>query len=204
MRICEVFYSLQGEGTEQGRPTAFVRLAGCNLACAWCDTPQAQDAAGGQDVAVDVLLDHLWRKKCRTVCFTGGEPLLQIDEVVGACRRLSGTGYAVSIETNGTVDFRPVQPFASVCMDVKCPSSGEKSDLALLSYIRENDSVKFVVGTNEDIAYVERVLKHCPIKGEIFVSPVYGADERGIARWVLESGFPIRFQIQLHKYLEMK
>jgi 7-carboxy-7-deazaguanine synthase len=204
MRICEVFYSLQGEGMQQGRPTVFIRLTGCNLACAWCDTPYAQDAAGGKDVAVDVLLDHLWRKKCRTICFTGGEPLLQMDEVVGACRRLSGMGYAVGIETNGTVDFRPVQPFASVCMDVKCPSSGQKSDLSLLSYIRENDSVKFVVGTNEDIAYVEKVLKNCPIKGEIFVSPVYGADERGIARWVLESGFPIRFQIQLHKYLEMK
>lgn len=204
MRICEVFYSLQGEGMQQGRPTVFIRLTGCNLACAWCDTPYAQDAAGGKDVAVDVLLDHLWRKKCRTICFTGGEPLLQMDEVVGACRRLSGMGYAVGIETNGTVDFRPVQPFASVCMDVKCPSSGQKSDLALLPHIRENDSVKFVVGTNEDIAYVEKVLKNCPIKGEIFVSPVYGADERGIARWVLESGFPIRFQIQLHKYLEMK
>jgi 7-carboxy-7-deazaguanine synthase len=204
MRICEVFYSLQGEGTEQGRPTIFIRLAGCNLACSWCDTPEAQDVAGGRDVAVDTLLDHLWRKKCRNVCITGGEPLLQTAEVVEVSRRLASLGYTVGIETNGTVDFRPVQPFASVCMDVKCPSSGEKSDLSLLPHIRENDSVKFVVGTNDDIAYVEKVLTHCPIKGDVFISPVYGADEKAIARWVLESEFPVRFQIQLHKYLEMK
>lgn len=204
MRICEIFYSLQGEGTHQGRPTAFVRLAGCNLACSWCDTAYAQDRKAGQEVRVDTLLDHLWRKKCRAVCFTGGEPLLQMDEVVEVCRRLSALGHSVEIETNGTLDFRPVQPFASVCMDVKCPSSGERSDLDLLPYITEKDSVKFVVGTNEDLAYVEKVLTHCPIKGEIFVSPVYGADEQGIARWVLESEFPVRFQIQLHKYLEMK
>jgi 7-carboxy-7-deazaguanine synthase len=154
MRICEIFYSLQGEGINQGRPTAFVRLAGCNLACSWCDTAHAQDPKSGKEVR--------------------------------------------------TVDFRPVQPFASICMDVKCPSSGERSDLALLPYITGNDSVKFVVGTNEDLAYVEKVLTHCPIKGEVFVSPVYGADEKGIARWVLESELPVRFQIQLHKYLEMK
>lgn len=204
MQICEIFYSLQGEGPHQGRPTAFVRLAGCNLACAWCDTAYAQDRKAGKNVGVDTLLDHLWRKKCRSVCFTGGEPLLQMDEMVDACRHLSALDYSVEIETNGTLDFRPVQPFASICMDVKCPSSGERSDLALLPYITAKDSVKFVVGTNEDLAYAGKVLTHCPIRGEVFISPVYGSDEKGIARWVLESELPVRFQIQLHKYLEMK
>lgn len=204
MRIAEIFGSLQGEGRNQGRPTTFVRLSGCNLQCAWCDTPEAQDAEAGKTVTTDAVLDRIWRMKRRNVCITGGEPLLQMKEVVEMCRRLHRMGYAVDIETNGTIDFRPVQPFASICMDVKCPSSGQKSDLALLAYIRDEDSVKFVVSGDEDLAFAEKVLTHCPVRGEVFISPVYGADERHIAARVLDLDLPARFQIQLHKYLEMK
>jgi len=204
MQVCEIFGSLQGEGRHQGRPTTFVRLAGCNLQCAWCDTPESRDAGAGRAMTVDAVLDQIWRMKCRAICITGGEPLLQMSEVAEACRRLHRMGYSVEIETNGTIDFRPVQPFASICMDVKCPSSGQKSDLSLLQYTHDTDSVKFVVSDEEDLAFAEKVLTHCPARGEIFVSPVYGADERAIAAWVLDAGLPVRFQIQLHKYLEMK
>ncbi|QSZ67225.1 radical SAM protein [Methanofollis aquaemaris] len=204
MRVCEIFGSLQGEGIHQGRPTTFLRLAGCNLRCRWCDTPGAQDPRQGEEVSVDVVLDQIWRMRRRHVCITGGEPLLQAGEVAEMCRRLHRMDYTVEIETNGTVDFRPVQPFASVCMDVKCPSSGEKSDIALLQHIRASDSVKFVVGDARDLTYAEEVITRCPVRGEVFISPVYGSDERGIAAWVLNSGLPVRFQIQLHKHLEMR
>lgn len=204
MLVCDIFGSLQGEGQHQGRPTTFIRLAGCNLRCAWCDTPESQEEEAGKAMTVDAVLDRIWRMKCRNVCITGGEPLLQMGEVVEACRRLHRMGYSVEIETNGTIDFRPVQPFASICMDVKCPSSGQKSDLSLLQYTRDADSVKFVVAGEDDLAFAEKVLTHCPARGEIFISPVYGADERQIAAWVLDAGLPVRFQIQLHKYLEMK
>ncbi|TAJ45699.1 7-carboxy-7-deazaguanine synthase QueE [Methanofollis fontis] len=204
MRIAEIFCSLQGEGRNQGRPTVFIRLAGCNLRCAWCDSPAARDGDRGVEMGVDAVLDRIWRMKVRHICITGGEPLLQIDEVAEACRRLQRMGYSVEIETNGTVDFRPVQPFASVCMDVKCPSSSQRSDISLLQHIGERDSVKFVVADEEDLEFAERVITHCPIRGETFISPVYGADEQGIARWVLAANLPARFQIQLHKYLEMR
>ncbi|MDK2974983.1 MAG: 7-carboxy-7-deazaguanine synthase [Methanofollis sp.] len=204
MQISEIFGSLQGEGRHQGRPTTFVRLTGCNLRCTWCDTPASRDAGAGAAMTVDAVLDRIWRMKRRAVCITGGEPLLQMGEVVEMSRRLHRMGYSVEIETNGTVDFRPVQPFASICMDVKCPSSGQKSDLALLQHTRDADSVKFVVAGEEDLAFAEKILTHCPARGEIFVSPVYGADERQIAAWVLEADLSVRFQIQLHRYLEMK
>ena len=86
--------------------------------------------------------------------------------------RLSRLGYSIEIETNGTIDFGPVQDNATICMDVKCPSSGEKSDLALLKKITSGDSVKFVVGDREDCQYAEEVIQHHPIRGEIFFSPV--------------------------------
>ena len=108
---------------------------------------------------------------------------------------------AIDIETNGTVDFTRFQPYASICMDVKCPSSGEKSNLSLLAKIRPADSVKFVLKDEADCRYAQEVIKSNPIAGEIFFSPVFGTDYAPITRFVLTSGLPVRFQLQLHKIL---
>ena len=86
-------------------------------------------------------------------------------------------------------------------MDVKCPSSGEKSDLSLLGEITERDSVKFVVGDEQDCRYAEEVIMTRGIRGEVFFSPVWGSDTSKIASFVLEHGLPVRIQVQLHKIL---
>ena len=152
-------------------------------------------------MSVDAVLEQVWRTNPSYVCITGGEPLLQAEELEEILSSLSKRGTLVDIETNGTVDFSRFQPFASICMDVKCPSSGEKSDLSLLAEIRTQDSVKFVVSGDEDCRYVQEVMKAFPIAGECFVSPVYGSDYQPIVRFVLTSGLPVRFQLQLHKIL---
>ncbi|MEN6397022.1 MAG: 7-carboxy-7-deazaguanine synthase, partial [Methanoregula sp.] len=139
-----------------------------------------------------------------SVCITRGEPLLQKDALLGLLASLHKRGTAVDIETNGTIDFTDVQPYAAICMDVKCPSSGEKSDLSLLAKIRPEDSVKFVVGTIEDCRYAQDVIEHHAIAGEIFFSPVYGIDYQPIVRFILEHNLPVRFQVQLHKILGVK
>lgn len=199
MKIADIFVSLQGEGKNQGRPCLFIRLAGCNLRCSWCDTPASR--SGGMTMSVDAILEQVWRTNPSYVCITGGEPLLQAEELEEILSSLSKRGTLIDIETNGTVDFTRFQPFASICMDVKCPSSGEKSDLSLLAEIRTQDSVKFVVSDEEDCRYVQEVMKSFPIAGECFVSPVYGSDYQPIVRFVLTSGLTIRFQLQLHKIL---
>jgi 7-carboxy-7-deazaguanine synthase len=89
-------------------------------------------------------------------------------------------------------------------MDVKCPSSGEESDLSLLSLIRGGDAVKFVVGGTEDLDYARDVIASHPIPGEYLVSPVYGSDCGALARQVLDRNMPVRFQIQLHKIIGVK
>jgi len=199
MKIADIFVSLQGEGKNQGRPCLFIRLAGCNLRCSWCDTPASR--SGGMTMSVDAILEQVWRTNPSYVCITGGEPLLQAEELEEILSSLSKRGTLIDIETNGTVDFTRFQPFASICMDVKCPSSGEKSDLSLLAEIRTQDSVKFVVSDEEDCRYVQEVMKSFPIAGECFISPVYGSDYQPIVRFVLTSGLPVRFQLQLHKIL---
>ena len=202
MKIAEIFLSLQGEGVRQGTPCLFVRLAGCNLACRWCDTQYAR--SGGTETSCDKILEEVWRQNPRSVCITGGEPLLQTEALLSLLVSLHRRGIAIDIETNGTIDITPVQPYASVCMDVKCPSSGEKSDLSLLAKIRPHDSVKFVVGNLDDCRYAQEVLACHAIAGECFFSPVYGSDYDTVVRFILDNNLPVRFQLQLHKILGVK
>jgi len=202
MKIAEIFKSLQGEGVRQGAPCLFVRLSGCNLSCRWCDTKEALGA--GIAMSEDYILEQCWRQNPRYVCITGGEPLLQTDALLPLLASLAKRGTIIDIETNGTIDFTPVQQYASVCMDVKCPSSGEKSELSLLSKIRAEDSVKFVVADVEDCQYAHGVMDKYPIAGPVFFSPVFGADTAPLVRYILVNNLPVRFQVQLHKVLGVK
>ena len=202
MKIAEIFRSLQGEGRNQGKPCLFIRLAGCNLHCYWCDTPNAQ--AGGSEMSIDAILEQVWRLNPPYVCITGGEPLLQKDDLEPLLSSLHTRGTTIDIETNGTIDFSRLQPYASVCMDVKCPSSGQKSNLGLLDALRSQDCVKFVVKDETDCRYAHTIITSYQISGEIFVSPVFGSDYTMIAKFILDNNLPVRFQIQLHKIVGVK
>jgi len=202
MRVAEIFRSLQGEGRSQGQITTFIRLAGCNLDCRWCDTRYAR--SGGEERTRGEILAEVHALGCRRICITGGEPLLQAGELLPLLEALHHEGYWIEIETNGTLDFRPFQSFAAICMDVKCPSSGEKSDLSLLAHLHGEDCAKFVVGTREDCEYARRVLEEHPFRGESLFSPVFGTDCRAIADYILEQNLPVRFQLQLHRILGVR
>lgn len=138
------------------------------------------------------------------VCITGGEPLLQGEELECLLSTLHTRGTAIDIETNGTVDFTRFQPYASICMDVKCPSSEEVSDLSLLAKIRPEDSVKFVVKDEVDCRYAQEVINAHRIAGEIFFSPVFGTDYKVLTKFILVNNLPVRFQLQLHKLIGVK
>jgi 7-carboxy-7-deazaguanine synthase len=202
MKIAEIFKSLQGEGKNQGKPCLFIRLAGCNLHCRWCDTAYAQ--TGGIEMSLDTILEHAWRLNPSYVCITGGEPLLQADDLEPLLVSLHRRGTAIDIETNGTIDFTRLQPYALVCMDIKCPSSGEQSNLALLDELRPQDTVKFVVKDENDCQYARDIIASHRIPGEIFISPVSGSDYLPIVRFILVNDLPVRFQLQLHKLIRMK
>jgi 7-carboxy-7-deazaguanine synthase len=198
MKIAEIFSSLQGEGRNQGKPCHFIRFAGCNLRCRWCDTPVSQ--SGGREMSLESVLEQI-PSTPPYVCITGGEPLLQAGDLEELLIALRSRGIMVDIETNGTRNFTRFQPYAAICMDVKCPSSGEESDLSLLESIRPEDSVKFVVSDGADCRYVQCVLQRHAIAGEVFISPVSGVDFRPITDFVRSCDQPVRFQVQLHKII---
>jgi len=199
MMVNEIFRSIQGEGINQGRPCTFIRFAGCNLDCSWCDTRRAR--SGGREMNRDAILGRVRELGGRYVCITGGEPLMQGPPLLSLVQDLFSAGYAIDIETNGTLDFSPFQPYAGICMDVKCPSSGEKSNLALLPLLSDRDAVKFVVSDLKDCEYAAGVMRTVPHGTQVFFSPVGGTDPLVVARFLIREDLPARLQLQLHKVI---
>lgn len=113
MRVAEVFYSIQGEGKLTGVPSAFVRLAGCNLRCRYCDTPYARRTADGRSLSIDQIVEQLLSYPSEHVVVTGGEPLLSegLDEL---CAKLRAAGRHITLETAATVDHLVPVDLASI------------------------------------------------------------------------------------------
>ncbi len=205
MRICEIFTSIEGEGIRAGRVCTFIRSVGCNLRCSWCDTAYSYE--GGEEMTPAEILDSV-PAGAMLVTMTGGEPLLQpLDEVETVVRGLLARGIEVNFETNGSVDFTGfMRKGVIITADYKLPSSGmtDRMDTDILSRLRECDVLKFVVGSEEDIAEMERVLSKLRPVCHVFVSPVFGRTEPArLAEWLKGYSFKnrtdIRLQIQLHK-----
>ncbi len=106
MRIAEIFYSIQGEGALAGVPSVFVRTSGCNLRCAWCDTPYASWEPEGADMSIEAVIAEAERYPARHVVVTGGEPMIAPD-IVPLTEALRGIGLHITVETAGTV-YAPV------------------------------------------------------------------------------------------------
>lgn len=106
MKIAELFYSVQGEGSLVGVPSVFIRTSGCNLRCTWCDTPYTSWKPEGTDVSLDQILGEVKALGARHVVVTGGEPMIA-PEIVPLTERLRELGMHITVETAGTV-FKPV------------------------------------------------------------------------------------------------
>ena len=106
MKIAELFYSVQGEGSLVGVPSFFIRTSGCNLRCAWCDTPYTSWNPEGADITLDQIVDEVKVHPARHVVVIGGEPMIA-PEIIPLTERLRGLGLHITIETAGTV-FKPV------------------------------------------------------------------------------------------------
>jgi 7-carboxy-7-deazaguanine synthase len=200
VRVTEIFFSIQGEGTRAGRPCVFVRFTGCDLRCGYCDTAYAFH--GGRDMTRAEILAEVQRHSCRLVLLTGGEPLLQ-RELPDLARELLGCGFEVTVETHGQRPLGALPREVVRIVDVKTPGSGEPAtDLAYLDALAPHDEVKFVVCSAEDFAWSLEVVRRHRLEGrvEVLFSPVHGeVDPKDLAGWMLASGVRARLNLQLHK-----
>jgi 7-carboxy-7-deazaguanine synthase len=200
VRVTEIFFSIQGEGSRAGRPCVFVRFTGCDLRCLWCDSAYAFH--GGAERTREEILAEVARHPCRFVLLTGGEPLLQRD-LPALARDLLDRGYEVAVETHGQLPLGALPAEAVKVVDVKTPGSGEQArDLSYLDLLSPRDEVKFVVDSEADWRWSLEVIRRHGLEGRVavLVSPVHGkVDPRDLARWILEAGVEARLNLQLHK-----
>ena len=209
LKIAEIFNSIEGEGKRVGVPTSFIRLAGCNLRCIYCDTQYAQDHNQGQIITADEIMANLHYKR---VTITGGEPLLakNIDKLI---QQLLKEGIEVNIETNGSIDIRSYSHRNSnlfFTIDYKLPSSGAHHQMLFENYLslKPWDVIKFVVGSSGDMTetanFIQRIQPSYTEMPQIFIGAVHECfDLRILAENILKT--PIlkdaRLQLQLHKII---
>lgn len=173
LKVVEVFKSFQGEGLDIGLPSIFIRFAGCNLACTFCDTPYASRLAETEykDYTVNALIDEITRvaepQEVLGICLTGGEPFLQDPELLDSLLfTLKGKGYYIDIQTNGTMllnleNFKYVDRFS---VSPKLSSSGNANSIKpdiLQKYITDyghKTFFKFVISNQEDFAEMEVIV----------------------------------------------
>ena len=202
IEVSEIFHSIQGESSWSGRPCVFIRLTGCNLRCAYCDTSYAYEQ--GRFMEIPEIMERVRRLRCDLVEVTGGEPLIQADTplLIGG---LLDAGHTVLLETNGSIDIGVVDPRCIRIMDIKCPSSGMagQNDLRNLKKLGVQDELKFVIGSRKDYEFARDLLSTLPAaRSKINFSPVFGSlDPRSLAEWILEDHLPVRLNLQLHKII---
>lgn len=203
LRITEIFYSLQGETRTVGLPTVFVRLTGCPLRCQYCDTAYA--FTGGTMHSIPDILAEVAQYQAHYVTVTGGEPLAQ-KNCLPLLSALCDQGYEVSLETSGAISMVGVDPRVVKVMDIKTPASGEaaKNRWDNLALLDSKDQLKVVICNREDyewfldIADVHQLFERC----DVLLSPSHKEiTSRDLAEWILADRLPVRFQLQLHKYL---
>ena len=212
MKIYSVFNSIDGEVNPygQGAFSTFIRFAGCNLNCKWCDTKYAQDPDSGREWTVDEILIQLNKIGCNKVTITGGEPLLQMKDFAQLTNKLWHNGYRMTVETNGSLSLYGYG-VESWIVDYKLPSSGEmdKMNHKMFADLRINDFVKFVIMDADDYRIaMEKVLalKICGCRAKMVFSPCAGkTDHKVLMNWLQkDKAYNIQLNFQLHKLVDLE
>ncbi len=203
LRISETFTSLQGEGLHMGLPCFFIRLAGCNLHCRYCDTEYAR--SGGTEEEISALID-LWKdSRVSLVQVTGGEPLLQ-PGVYPLMEGLLDAGASVLLETNGSVPLNQVPWKVVKVVDIKTPGSGmeESWHEENLRWLAGYDQLKFVLTSRQDYEWACSQVRRLNLNSycNVLFSAAWNTLPPSVlADWIVEDRMAVRFQLQLHKVL---
>lgn len=219
MHLIELYKSVQGESSFAGLPCIFVRLAGCNLRCAWCDSEYT--FSGGKPFTQDEIVAQIEAlAPCRLIEFTGGEPMLQAKELLPLMQRLLNSGYTLMMETSGERPLEDVPKAVHKIVDVKCPGSGSAFGsfrMSNLDTLTHNDEVKFVIRDRADYEFARDFIREHAVNvkaSQVLLSPAFNKtpsqlrtmdnaelDPRLLVEWMLEDGLDARLSLQIHKFI---
>jgi 7-carboxy-7-deazaguanine synthase len=216
MQIIEIYKSLQGESSYAGLPCVFVRLAGCNLRCTWCDSEYT--FKGGSRMTQEQIEAEVSRllPDQGLVEITGGEPMLQEREAVPLMASLLESGYTVLLETSGERPLANVPAQVVKIVDVKCPDSGEGGTFLPenLNALTERDELKFVIASRRDYEFARDFIREMDLRSAVIFSPAFRKDATGsrgvehclvdprdMAEWILADNLKVRLGFQIHKFI---
>lgn len=218
MHLIELYLSVQGESSFAGAPCIFVRLAGCNLRCSWCDSEYT--FTGGRKYSLDQIEQEIAAlAPVKLVEFTGGEPMLQERELLPMMERLLAQDYTLLLETSGERPLAAVPQQVHKIMDVKCPASAESEHFHLpnLEALTVRDEVKFVISDRSDYEFARKFIRRYDLAsrcGHILLSPAFTKtptaersaenctlDPRLLVEWMLADQLPARLSLQIHKFI---
>ena len=211
MKVVEKFVSINGEGSKAGQLAVFIRFAGCNLDCVYCDTKWANEKnVSYEEMDKEQIYKYIKDTGVRNITVTGGEPLLQEDiyeflEYLSLDKELY-----IEIETNGSVDispFKKIENTPSFTMDYKLNYSNMENKMFLdnLKILDKKDVIKFVSGSQNDLEILKNIVEKYELieRTKVYVSPVFGAIEpSAIVDWMVENNLNgMNLQIQMHKII---
>jgi 7-carboxy-7-deazaguanine synthase len=219
MHLIELYKSVQGESSFTGLPCIFVRFAGCNLRCAWCDSEYT--FGGGKPFTQDEVIAQIEAlAPCKLVEFTGGEPMLQAKELLPLMDVLLEKGYTLMMETSGERPLELVPKAVHKIVDVKCPGAGAAAGsfrMSNLEALTERDEVKFVLSGREDYEFALAFMKEHGLRERvagILLSPAFSKDPsplrtvenatldpRVLVEWMMADGVDARLSLQIHKFV---
>jgi 7-carboxy-7-deazaguanine synthase len=219
IHLIELYKSVQGESSFAGVPCIFVRLAGCNLRCSWCDSEYT--FTGGNPFTADEIVAQIEAlQPCPLIEFTGGEPMLQARELIPLMQRLLDANYMLMIETSGERPLADVPKAVHKIVDVKCPGAGSAANsfrMENLDALTKADEIKFVLSDRADYEFARDFIRTHALAakcGSILLSPAFNKapsefrttdnatlDPRLVVDWMLADGLPARLSLQIHKYV---
>jgi 7-carboxy-7-deazaguanine synthase len=205
MKINEIFKSIQGEGIMIGLPTLFIRTAGCDLRCRWCDTPYALLEGQGTEWTIASIVAEAKRRQVTDICITGGDPLMQREGTMELISSLLDEGFRIVLETSGAYDISdlPSSERLTLSMDIKLPGSGmeDRNMFSNIRHLNRRDQLKFIIADRGDYEYARKVMSEYSIPCEIIMTPVGGREIGWLAEAALHDNLSVRVLPQLHKYI---
>ena len=210
-KVVEKFVSINGEAKKAGELACFIRFAGCNLNCSYCDTKWAN----AKDVSYELLSEEdiykfIKEQKVNNVTLTGGEPLLQEDFDMLLDYLSKDSSLYIEIETNGAVcidKFCNISDNISFTLDYKLPGSNMESFMTLENYslLTNNDTVKFVVSNVNDLDRAKEIINEYNLtnKVTVYISSSFGEIKpEDIVTYMIDNNMnKVKLQLQMHKYI---
>lgn len=211
-KVVEKFVSINGEGQKTGELAVFIRLASCNLQCVYCDTMWAnENNVKYEELTKEEIREYIVSTGVRNITLTGGEPLMAEDVKELILYILENENLHIEIETNGSI---PLAKFVDIdndrlsfTMDYKAESSGMEEFMLLSNFdsLKQKDTVKFVVGTRQDLEKAKELIDEYNLfeKTKVFFSPIFNMIEMSeIVDFMIEKKLnKAKMQVQLHKVI---